>query len=367
VRYDPEPPHEHGRVPKTGILLVSLGTPEAPTAAAVRRYLAQFLWDPRVVEIPRVVWWPVLHGAVLRLRPRESARRYARIWTPEGSPLKLHAERQARLLRGYLGLRVRAPLAVEVAMRYGEPAIGHVLARLKDEECDRVLVLPLYPQYSASTTASAFDEVAAFLRRVRNAPAVRMVRHFHDHPEYIAALAGVVREHWLAGGRPDRLVMSFHGLPRRSLERGDPYHCECQKTARLLARELGLADGQWLIAFQSRFGAGEWLRPYTAAVLAELGRSRTRRVDVICPGFVADCLETLEEIGIEGKRAFLAAGGGEFHLLPALNEHDGWIRALASIALENLSGWIGTDWDAQRAAAAADESRRRALAGGAPS
>ena len=365
MRYDPEPPHAHGRVPKTAILLVSLGTPEAPTAPAVRRYLAEFLSDPRVVELPRMVWWPLLHGVVLRLRPRASARRYARIWTPEGSPLKLHAERQARLLRGYLGARVRSPLVVETAMRYGAPAIADVLDKLKGEGCDRILVLPLYPQYAASTTASVFDEVGAFVRRTRNVPALRMVRHFHDHPEYIGALAARVREHWLAGGRPDTLVMSFHGLPRRSLERGDPYHCECQKTARLLAQELGLVEDQWRIAFQSRFGAGEWLKPYTAAVLAELGRDRTRRVDVVCPGFVADCLETLEEIGIEGKQAFLAAGGGEFHLIPALNEHEGWIRALASIALENLSGWIGPDSDPQRAQAAADESRRRALAGGA--
>lgn len=365
MRYDAEPTHEHGTVPKTGILLVSLGTPEAPTPAAVRRYLAEFLWDPRVVEIPRPVWWPLLHGVVLRLRPGQSARRYARVWTPDGSPLKVHTERQARLLRGYLEARVRSPLAVETAVRYGEPSIAAVLDRLKHGGCDRILVLPLYPQYAASTTASVFDEVAAFLRRTRDVPAMRLVRHFHDHPEYIGALAARVREHWLANGRPDTLVMSFHGLPQRSLERGDPYHCECQKTARLLAQALELADAQWRITFQSRFGAGEWLKPYTAAVLAELGRDRTRRVDVVCPGFVADCLETLEEIGIEGKQAFLAAGGGEFHLLPALNEHEGWIRALASIALENLTGWIGPD--PGRAQAAAEDSRRRALARGAPS
>jgi protoporphyrin/coproporphyrin ferrochelatase len=279
---------------------------------------------------------------VLRLRPRQSARRYARVWTPEGSPLKVHAERQARLLRRYLESRVRAPLVLEAAMRYGEPSVATGLDRLKRAGCDRVLVLPLYPQYAASTTASVFDEVATFLRRTRNAPAVRMVRSFHDHPEYIGALAARIREDWRAGGRPDKLVMSFHGLPRRSLERGDPYHDECQETARLLAQALALNAGQWQITFQSRFGAGEWLKPYTAAVLAELGRSRTGRVDVICPGFVADCLETLEEIGIEGKQAFLAAGGGEFRLLPALNEDEGWIRGLAAVALENLSGWVGT-------------------------
>jgi ferrochelatase len=339
VRYEPEPTHEHGRVAKTGILLVGLGTPEAPTAAAVRRYLAEFLWDPRVVEIPRALWWPVLHGVILRLRPKASARRYASIWTPEGSPLRVHTEKQARLLRGHLAPRVRAPLAVATAARYGEPGVARALERLKGEGCDRVLVQPLYPQYAASTTASVFDEVAAFLRRTRNVPAIRLVRDFHAHPEYIGALAARVREHWQAAGRPDTLVMSFHGLPRRSIDRGDTYESECRRTAGLLARALGLADAQWQIAFQSRFGAGEWLTPYTASVLGDLGRAHVRRVDLFCPGFVADCLETLEEIGIEGKQTFLAAGGGEFRLIPCLNEHETWIRALASIVLENLSGW----------------------------
>jgi protoporphyrin/coproporphyrin ferrochelatase len=353
VRYAPEPPHDHGTA-KTGVLLVSLGTPEAPTAAAVRRYLAEFLWDPRIVEIPRALWWAILHGVVLRLRPRVSARRYASIWTAEGSPLKVHTEKQARLLRGHLAARARAPLALETAVRYGEPGVAATLERLKRQGCDRVLVLPLYPQYAASTTASVFDEVAAFLRRTRNVPAIRLVRDFHDHPEYIAALAARVREHWQAAGRPDKLVMSFHGLPRRSVERGDPYESECRRTAGLLAQALGLADGQWQIAFQSRFGAGEWLKPYTASVLGDLGRARTRRVDLFCPGFVADCLETLEEIGIEGKQTFLAAGGGEFRLIAGLNEHDAWIGALASIVLGNLAGWPGAGADPQRNRAAAE-------------
>jgi protoporphyrin/coproporphyrin ferrochelatase len=342
VRYDPEPPQAHGTVAKTGILLVSLGTPQAPTPAAVRRYLAEFLWDPRIVEIPRPVWWLLLHGVVLRLRPRQSARRYASVWTPEGSPLKVHAERQARLLRSHLE-RVPAPLVVETAMRYGEPSITAGLGRLKREGCEHILVLPLYPQYAASTTASVFDAVAAFLRGTRNVPAVRMVKSFHDHPEYIGALAALVREQWPGAGRPDKLLMSFHGLPQRSLEQGDPYHCQCRKTARLLAQALELDDDQWQIAFQSRFGAGEWLKPYTATVLRELGRSGARRVDVVFPGFVADCLETLEEIGIEGKQAFLAAGGGQLRVFPALNEDARWIGALAAIALENLSGWVGAD------------------------
>jgi protoporphyrin/coproporphyrin ferrochelatase len=354
VRYAPEPPHEHGTAAKTGVLLVSLGTPEAPTAAAVRRYLAEFLWDPRIVEIPRPLWWLLLHGVVLRLRPRQSARRYASIWTPEGSPLKVHTEKQAGLLRGHLAPRARAPLVIETAVRYGEPGIAHVMARLKRDGCDRVLVLPLYPQYAASTTASVFDEVARFVARTRNVPALRLVRDFHDDPGYVGALAALVREYWAARGRPDRLVMSFHGLPRRSLERGDPYHAECRKTAGLLAQALGLSEGQWQIAFQSRFGAGEWLKPYTASVLGDLGRARTRRVDVVCPGFVADCLETLEELGIEGKQTFLAAGGGEFRLIPGLNEQEAWIRALASIVLENLAGWIGPEPESRRRAGPAE-------------
>jgi ferrochelatase len=352
-------------VAKTAVLLMNLGTPDAPTPSAVRRYLRQFLADPRVVEIPRLVWSLILHGIVLRVRPRQSARRYASIWTPDGSPLKLHTERQTKLLRGYLGLEIRSPFTVEYAMRYGEPSVAAVLERLKKDGCERILLLPLYPQYSASTTASAVDAALEVWGLTRNIPEFRVVKHFHDDAGYIAALGSTVREHWRAHGRPDRLIVSFHGLPRRALERGDPYHCECQKTARMLAEDLQLADGQWQIGFQSRFGAAEWLKPYTAALLAEAGKRKLRRVDVICPGFVADCLETLEEIGIEGKQTFLAAGGKELHLLPGLNERDDWIRSLAAIALRNLSGWVSPDWDAAHARTAAEATRRRALAGGA--
>ncbi|MGC2518566.1 MAG: ferrochelatase [Burkholderiales bacterium] len=363
--YLPEPEHKHGAIAKTAILLVNLGTPAAPTAPAVRRYLKQFLSDPRVIEIPRAIWWPILNGVILNTRPKKSAQKYACIWTRDGSPLRVHTERQARLLRGYFGLQLRSPFTVDFAMRYGEPAIRGVLSRLKLEGCERVLVLPLYPQYAASTTATAFDEVAAFLQQTRNVPEVRMVKHFHDHPAYVEALANVVREHWRQSGRPDKLLMSFHGLPRYTLARGDPYHCECQKTARLLAEELQLADSHWQLAFQSRFGRTEWLKPYTASTLAEYGRKGVRRVDVICPGFTADCLETLEEIGIGGKATFLGAGGKEFHLLPCLNERDDWIRALAAIARDHLEGWVSESWDAQAAKTGAEVSRKRALEGGA--
>ena len=345
MSFSPEPPHRHDSIPKAGVLLVNLGTPDAPTPTAVRRYLKEFLSDPRVVEIPRLPWWLILNGIILNLRPKASARKYAAIWTAEGSPLRVHTERQARLLTGYLGERVRSPLQVAWAMRYGSPSIAETLAKLKAEGCDRIVVLPLYPQYAASSTATVFDEVARYVGRTRNVPAIRMVRSFHDHAGYIAALAASVRAQWEGDGPPEKLVMSIHGLPRYTLERGDPYHCECHKTARLLAEALHLSDDQWQLSFQSRFGRTEWLQPYTSDVLAELGRAGTRRVDVVCPGFVSDCLETLEEIGIEGKATFLAAGGKDFRLIPCLNEDEGWIHALADLTRAHLGDWASQTWD----------------------
>jgi len=365
MRYLPEPPHHHGAIPKIGILLVNLGTPEAPTASAVRPYLKEFLSDPRVVELPRPVWWVILHGIVLNTRPRKSAEKYAKIWTASGSPLKVHTERQANLLRSYLGAATQAPLVVSWAMRYGTPPVDAGLAYLKAQGCDRVLVVPLYPQYAASSTGSTYDAVFAAVARMRNVPELRLVKHFHDHPGYIEALARSVREYWTANGRPEQLVMSFHGVPRFTLERGDPYHCECQKTGRLLAEALSLRPEQYVVAFQSRFGRAAWLKPYTQDTVEALGRKKTRRIDVVCPGFVADCLETLEEIAIENKTAFLSAGGGEFHYLPCLNENEAWIAALAAISQAHLHGWIERDANQPRAAADAAASRQRATALGA--
>jgi protoporphyrin/coproporphyrin ferrochelatase len=356
--YLAEPAYAHGTPARSAILLINLGTPESPTRAAVQRYLKEFLSDPRVVEIPRLPWWLILNGIILKLRPAKSAAKYAQIWDREGSPLKVHTERQAKLLRGYLGAQGHAALIVDFAMRYGEPSIASVLARLKQQRCERILVLPLYPQYAASTTATALDAVSATLSRMRNIPELRVVKHFHDHPAYIAALAEVVRKHWAQHGRPDKVLMSFHGLPRYTLERGDPYHCECHKTARLLAGALALAPEQYQLSFQSRFGRAEWLQPYTAMTLAQWGKQGLRRVDVVCPGFVADCLETLEEIGIEGRAQFLNAGGKEFHLIPCLNESDAWIRGLAQIALEHAHGW------GESAADAGELKRARARAMG---
>jgi len=360
-RFLAEPAYAHGSVAKTGILLINLGTPDAATPAAVRTYLREFLSDPRVVEIPRPVWWLILRMFILPFRPKESAKRYAQVWTPDGSPLKFHTERQARLLRGYLGERTKAPLTVEYAMRYGNPSIADTIARMKAGGCDRILVLPLYPQYAASTTATAIDAVGNALSCMRTQPALRTVRHFHDDPGYIAALAQSIRDYWTAHGRPDQLVMSFHGVPRYTLDRGDPYHCECHKTARLVAEALQLTPDRYRITFQSRFGRAEWLKPYTAETLRELGAQKTGRVDVVCPGFVSDCLETLEEIAIEAKGIFMNAGGREYHAIPCLNENDAWLQALTGLAMNNLQGWL----DAPPATDALARSRERALALGA--
>ena len=335
MRYLPEPQPRQNAHAGPAVLLINLGTPDSPTPRAVRRYLRQFLSDPRVIEIPRAIWLPVLHAFVLNTRPGQSARKYASIWYPNGSPLRVHTERQAQLLGERLGPQIR----VEFAMRYGEPSIPGTLARLKAEGCERVLLFPLYPQYAASTTASAIDHAAEFLRRTRNVPEIRMVKEFHDHPAYIGALAGLVREHWQSEG-PDRLLMSFHGLPRYTVARGDPYSKQCQRTAQLLAERLGLAEGAWQTTFQSRFGRTEWIEPYTASTLSDCGRQGLRRVDVVCPGFVADCLETLEEIGIEGRKIFLDSGGREFRMLPCLNARAEWIDALAVIARQHLAAWL---------------------------
>jgi ferrochelatase len=356
-----EPPYRHGTPAKTGILLVNLGTPDEPTAPALRRYLKQFLWDPRVVEIPRPVWWLILNGIILNVRPKASAAKYATIWTSEGSPLKVHTERQAKLLEGYLRGRVAAPYAVDWAMRYGRPSVPDALERLKAAGVDRLLVLPMYPQAASSTTGSAFDAVLEALRVARNVPALRMVRNFHDHPGYIAALAQSVRDHWATHGRGDRLVMSFHGVPRFHLDKGDPYHCECLKTGRLVAEALGLPKDRWLVTFQSRFGKAEWLKPYTQDTLESLAREGVASVDVICPGFVADCLETLEEIAVENRDAFLDAGGKAFSYVPCLNERDDFIRALADVVVEHGAGWL----ERPAEPAAALGSRERALALGA--
>jgi len=333
-----EPPYSHDQTAKTAVLYCNLGTPDAPSTAAVRRFLAEFLGDPRVVEVPRLLWLLILHGIILRFRPAKSAAKYASIWLPEGSPLKIWTEKQAKLLQGWLGEKGHI-VQVRWAMRYGSSSIAEQLDQLKREGSTRVLIVPAYPQYSATTTASLFDAVYAWAATVRNLPELRFVNHYHDDPRYIAALAGRVQRYWQANGRPDVLLMSFHGVPERTLQLGDPYHCECQKTARLLAEALGLGKEQYKVTFQSRLGRAKWLQPYTEPTLIAMGKAGVKRVDVVCPAFTSDCLETLEEIDQEAREAFLHAGGQAFHYIPCLNDDPAWISALGSIAQQHLQGW----------------------------
>lgn len=319
---------------KTAVVLVNLGTPEAPTAAALRRYLAEFLGDRRVVDLPRLLWLPILYGAILPTRPAKSAEKYAKIWTPEGSPLKVHTERQAQLLDAALSIDGTA--TVTWAMRYGQPSVASVLDRVTRDGATRIVVLPLYPQYAGSTTASVYDAVDAWRQRQPDGAQFVDVRNYHQHPGYIAALAASVREHWQQRGRPDKLLMSFHGIPQRAVDKGDPYADQCRQTAALLAQALDLAADAWQLTFQSRFGRAQWLQPYTQPTLEQMARDGIGRVDVICPGFVGDCLETLEEIGMECRDAFLANGGREFDYIPCVNERPDWIAALAAIVRERL-------------------------------
>ncbi|MBX3617076.1 ferrochelatase [Nitrosomonas sp.] len=353
--------YQHGSPSRTGVLLINLGTPDAPTAVALRPYLKEFLSNRRVIEMPRLIWWPILHGFILPFRPKKSAEKYAKIWMPEGSPLKVHTERQIKLLREALQTRLNNPPIVEYAMNIGKPSVATVLADMQAQGCERILVIPLFPQYAASSTAAAMDNVFAVLGKMRNQPAIRTVKHYYDHPGYIAALAQNVRDYWEVHGRPDKLIISFHGTPRSSLDKGDPYHCYCQKTGRLLAEALALQTEQYVVCFQSRFGRAQWLTPYTAVTLEQLGKAQTRRVDIVCPGFVSDCLETLEEIAIEAKHTFIQAGGQEFHYIPCLNERHDWIAAIADITCTHLQGWL----DMGISEEAAQLSRKLALEMGA--
>ncbi|MDX1654314.1 MAG: ferrochelatase [Candidatus Competibacteraceae bacterium] len=357
----------HGRRPCTGILLANLGTPEAPTAPALRRYLAQFLSDPRVVEVPRLVWLPVLHGIILRTRPAKSAKKYRQVWTPEGSPLLTISRRQGAGLQERLDKRVLGLVRVAVGMRYGEPSIPGALEELRRQGAERILLLPLYPQYSASTTASSFDALAATLGGWRWLPELRVVNGYHDHPPYIRTLADSVRSAWQLGQPGQRLLFSFHGLPKRNLLAGDPYHCQCHKTARLVAQSLDLPDERWAVSFQSRFGPAEWLKPYTDETLGEWARQGLKAVDVICPGFSADCLETLEEIAQENRDIFLQAGGEAYRYIPALNDRPQHLDMLADLVVAHCQGWPEFDphRDRKEEARQRQRGRERALAMGA--
>lgn len=326
------------RHPTNGILLVNLGSPQAPDATSVRKYLAEFLWDPRIVDLPRPLWWVILHLFVLRVRPRRSARLYRKIWQNGESPLLAIARKQVAALQEELARRFAQPIPVELGMRYGQPSIHEGLQRLVEKGCRRVIVMPLFPQYSSATTASVFDAVADVFRQWKNLPGLRFIRGYYNHPDYIKALADSVRQHWHRHGKGEKLLMSFHGIPQRFVDQGDPYPDECLATARLVAKELGLAQEDWLLSFQSRFGKDVWLEPATDSLLEDLAHSGIRHLDILCPGFAADCLETLEEIAIQNRAIFLGAGGEAYHYIPALNDRPEHITALANIVEAELQG-----------------------------
>ncbi|AGX86551.1 ferrochelatase [Candidatus Symbiobacter mobilis] len=322
----------------TAVLYCNLGTPASPTVRDVRRYLREFLSDRRIVDMSRPLWWLLLHGVILPTRPQSSAAKYAHIWTEEGSPLLVWTQRQGAGLQAALARRGHA-VTVYTAMRYGQPAIPAALDALQEQGVRRVLIVPAYPQYSSTTTASVNDAVGQWAAAAPNQPEFRSIRSFGDDDRYIAALAATVRRHWAQHGQPDVLLMSFHGLPQRTVDRGDPYRDECLQTAQKLAQALALSPPQYRITFQSRVGWARWLEPYTEATLVELARQGIRRVDVVCPSFVCDCLETLEEIGHEARTTFLAAGGQWLGCIPSLNDNPEWIAALASLVEDHLQGW----------------------------
>ena len=359
-----EPDYPHGEVPAVGVLLVQLGTPQAPTPQAVRPYLKQFLSDPRVIELPRLLWWLILNCFVLTTRPRASAELYANIWTDEGSPLLVICRRIADAVSRRLRDEIGTPTRVALGMTYGEPSIARALRELRAASCRRVLIFPLYSRYSSSGTGAAFDAVMRELTTWRCVPEIRTLQGYCDEPAYIHALAASVRELWSKEGEPELLLTSYHGIPKRYFENGDPYHCHCHKTSRLLAEELSLAEDRYQVSFQSRLGREEWLTPYTDVRLEELARSGVREVDVICPGFSVDCLETLDEIGREAREAFLAAGGERFRFIPCLNDRPEQIDLYVDLIRRNLGGWVESkdDWDAERARSAAAESRALAEA-----
>jgi len=357
------PDYHHGSPARIGVLLANLGTPDEPTTPAVRRYLAEFLWDPRIIEAPRFLWWLILNGVILRTRPKRSAHAYQQVWTPQGSPLLVESRALAERLSGRLAARSGDRVRVELAMTYGNPSIPDALDRLRRDNVQRLLVLPMYPQYSATTTASIFDRVTAELSHWRWLPELRMVNQYWEEDAYIAAVADGIVSHWDRHGRK-HLLFSFHSIPKRYFLGGDPYHCFCRGTARRVAGRLGLADGEWSLGFQSRFGREEWLKPYVDLLLNEYAEAGPKRVTVVCPGFATDCLETLEEINMQNREAFLAKGGEAFDYVPCLNSSEPQVALYEQVVLRHAQGWPGIDAADDTARRAA--SREHALALGAP-
>lgn len=332
--------YNHATAEKLGVLITNLGTPDEATPAALRKYLAEFLWDPRVVEFPRPLWWLVLNLVILRIRPKSSAATYAKIWTDQGSPLMVHTKAQ---LQGLQQKFNHANIEIDIAMRYGSPSIESALLNMQNKNVTRLLVLPLYPQYSGSTTGSTFDAVANVFKKLRWMPELRFINQYADNDQYIEACSDRIKQHWATQNKSQVLVFSFHGLPKRYLLAGDPYHCQCYKTARLIAEKLQLQDDQWKLTFQSRFGREEWLQPYTDKTLEAMPKQNIKSVDVFCPGFSADCVETLEEIDMLNRDIFMQAGGESFNYIPALNDTDKHIDALYGLIKNHLQGWFLAD------------------------
>ena len=361
MEYTAQQSYRHDQVPAVGILLVNLGTPDAPDTPSLRRYLRQFLSDPRVIELPKLQWQLILNLFVLTTRPSKSAHAYRSVWTEEGSPLLLYTRHQAAGVEKILRQEVGTPIHAVAGMTYGEPSVATALRDLREKGCDRILILPMYPQYSGSTVGSVYDTVARELTTWRVVPEHRFIQTYHDEPGYVRALAASIREAW-AEREPEKLLFSFHGVPKRYFEGGDPYHCLCHKTARLVAEELGLADDRWVLAFQSLFGKEEWLKPYTADTVTAMAKSGVESLDVICPGFSADCLETIEEIDIQNREFFESNGGKEFRYIPALNDRPDHLRFLADLIQHHIQGWVVGPEEYDRAAVeqAAQASKERA-------
>jgi len=352
VRYVSSPDFRHDGAERIGVALVNTGTPESTSVRDLRRYLARFLSDPRVVELPRALWLPVLHGVILRTRPRRSARKYARIWTPAGSPLLVLSQELRTRLKTTLAERVLAPFSLELAMLYSPPSVPEALERLRAAGAQRLLVLPLFPQYCGASTGAVYDQVTAELRRWRWLPELRFIAEYHDYPGYIEALRASIVQHWEAHGRTRHLLFSFHGVPERYFHQGDPYYCKCQKTARLLADELLLKENEWSVSFQSRVGPAQWLKPYTSDVMRELPARGIDELTVVCPGFALDCLETLDEIAHENRELFLASGGRRFDYVPALNARPEHAHFLADLIAQHCQGWTHVELGFRPAGAA---------------
>jgi len=350
MKYVGQSDYQHASEPRIGVLLTNLGTPEAPTAKALRPYLKQFLWDPRVVEVPRPIWWLILNGIILNTRPKRSAEAYQTVWTERGSPLLMHLEDQVAGVEQSLASRFGDRFIVRGAMRYGAPAIHRVLDEMFEAGMEQLVVLPLYPQYGGPTTGSTYDEVSSALTHRRWLPSLRFVSSYHDAPGYIEAVANSIEAHWRTHGRADKLILSYHGMPKRYLTEGDPYHCQCHKTSRLIGEQLGLCTSEMITTFQSRFGREEWLQPYTDETLRALPEQGVAAVQVVCPGFSADCLETIEEIGMENRDTFLEAGGSRYEYIPCLNAEPSHIAALTDLVAAEVTGWLDRPIDRQNSA-----------------